>query len=49
MLPDTRGPAPTPKGCEECNVLRNITNKFENLVACADKDRGWRRRCSGAR
>jgi len=38
MLPDTRGPAPTPKGCEECNVLRNITNKFENLVACADKE-----------
>jgi len=39
MLPDTRGPATiTPKGCEECNVLRNITNKFENLVACADKE-----------
>jgi len=40
MLPDTRGPAPTPKGCEECNVLRNITSKFENLVACADEEEG---------
>merc|ERR1719483_1237683 len=42
MLPQATGSKQTqPTGdCSECDVLKEISFKIENLVACADKEEG---------